>query len=74
MPIVKTPTPWPAVLRSRNIRLWSGIVLGFYLLDHFLNVALGLVSVDAMERAAPVLSAPCDLTPVFHPAITRVRR
>jgi adenylate cyclase len=58
MPIAKPLAAWPAVLRSRNIRLWSGMVLGFYLLDHFVNIALGLVSVDATERAAPVLSAP----------------
>jgi adenylate cyclase len=58
MPIANTLAAWPAVLRSRNIRLWSGIVLALYLLDHFLNLALGLVSVGAMEWAAPLLSAP----------------
>ncbi len=49
---------WPLALRSRGLRLWSGAVLGAYLLSHFANIALGLVSVRAMDRAAPWLSAP----------------
>jgi adenylate cyclase len=32
----------------RQIRLWAGLVLFTYLTTHFLNHALGLVSVDAM--------------------------
>jgi adenylate cyclase len=40
-----------AVLPWREIRLASGLVLGFFLLTHFGNHALGLVSVDAMEMA-----------------------
>ena len=32
----------------RQIRLWTGLVLFTYLTTHFLNHALGLVSVDAM--------------------------
>lgn len=46
---------WPDALRSRSLRIWSGGVLGLYLLDHFINVALGLVSVRAMEAAGPWL-------------------
>ncbi len=47
----------PAAWRSRNLRLWSGCVLGLYLVTHFLNIALGLVSVKAMDGATPWLSA-----------------
>jgi adenylate cyclase len=36
-------------IRWREIRLVSGLVLGFFLLTHFSNHALGLVSVGAME-------------------------
>jgi len=32
----------------RQIRLWTGLVLFTYLTTHFLNHALGLVSLDAM--------------------------
>ncbi|MBM6580563.1 adenylate/guanylate cyclase domain-containing protein [Microvirga sp. BT689] len=38
-----TPIPW------REIRLISGLVLAAFLLTHFSNHALGLVSVEAME-------------------------
>ena len=48
----------PAARRSHNLRLWSGCVLGLYLVTHFLNIALGLVSVRAMDGAAPWLAAP----------------
>jgi adenylate cyclase len=37
------PIPW------REIRLLSGLVLATFLLTHFSNHALGLVSIDAME-------------------------
>ena len=51
-----TPLPaWPDALRSRSLRIWSGTVLGIYLLGHFVNVALGLVSLRAMEAAGPWL-------------------
>ena len=36
-------------IRSREIRLVTGLVLGAFLLTHFSNHALGLVSVEAME-------------------------
>ena len=49
---------WPAALRSRSLRIWSGTVLGLYLVTHFTNLALGLVSVAAMDGAVPVLAAP----------------
>jgi adenylate cyclase len=32
----------------RQIRLWTGLVLFTYLTTHFLNHALGLVSLEAM--------------------------
>lgn len=46
---------WPKALRSRSLRLWSGSVLGLFILGHFTNLALGLISVRAMETASPVL-------------------
>ena len=33
----------------RGLRLWSGLILFIYVLTHFLNHALGLVSLDALE-------------------------
>ncbi len=49
------PLAWPRSLRSRGLRLWSGSVLGLFILGHFINVALGLISVRAMEIVRPVL-------------------
>ena len=46
---------WPDALRTRGLRLWSGAVLGLFLLGHLTNVAVGLVSVAAMDAVAPVL-------------------
>ncbi|WP_262029382.1 adenylate/guanylate cyclase domain-containing protein [Microvirga sp. Mcv34] len=47
------PTPDPLgseiTIRTREIRLVAGLVLGLFLLTHFSNHALGLVSVEAME-------------------------
>jgi adenylate cyclase len=42
-PIGRAAIPW------REVRLASGLVLGLFLLTHFSNHALGLVSVEAME-------------------------
>ncbi|QRM29606.1 adenylate/guanylate cyclase domain-containing protein [Microvirga sp. VF16] len=36
-------------IRTREIRLFTGLVLGAFLLTHFSNHALGLVSIEAME-------------------------
>jgi adenylate cyclase len=33
----------------RRLRLWTGLVLFAYLLTHYLNHALGLVSLEALE-------------------------
>ena len=38
-------------MRVREIRLASGLVLGAFLLTHFSNHAVGLISVGAMEQA-----------------------
>src|SRR5215218_4777209 len=43
------PPPFESPVRLREIRLVSGLVLGAFLLSHFSNHALGLVSVEAME-------------------------
>ena len=58
------PRPaWPKGLRSRGLRLWSGSVLGLFILGHFTNVALGLISVHAMDVARPVLGGIWDSPP-----------
>ena len=53
--MLKSLPAWPTALRTRSLRIWSGGVLGLYLLGHFINIALGLVSLHAMERAGPWL-------------------
>ncbi|KQS72402.1 adenylate cyclase [Rhizobium sp. Leaf371] len=42
-------------LRKR-LHIWTGVCLGLFLLTHFLNHALGLVSIDAMERGRDVFN------------------
>src|SRR3712207_6396663 len=44
-------TEFSGPIRLREVRLASGLVLGAFLLTHFGNHALGLVSVESMERA-----------------------
>ena len=56
--MVSRPVRWPEALSSRGLRLWSGSILGLYVLEHFVNLTLGLVSIGAMEAAVPVLAAP----------------
>lgn len=48
---------------SRDLRLASGLVLGLFLLVHFSNIALGLISTHAMEAADPWLMAPWRSVP-----------
>ncbi len=43
---------------TRELRLWSGLALGLFLLMHFGNLGLGLVSVAAMEAAEGWLMGP----------------
>ena len=43
-------------LGARQMRLLSGLVLGAFILCHFSNHALGLVSLEAMEAARPYLA------------------
>ena len=47
-----------AVADPRNRRLVSGLVVGAFLLTHFANIGLGLVSTAAMDAATPFLMAP----------------
>ncbi|MGO4706896.1 adenylate/guanylate cyclase domain-containing protein [Microvirga sp. 2MCAF38] len=52
MPMVR---PQPSTeaesgVRSREVRLVTGLILGLFLLTHFSNHALGLVSIEAMEE------------------------
>ena len=41
----------------RNARLWSGVVLFLFVTSHFLNHALGLISLEAMETGLVVFAA-----------------
>ena len=41
----------------RSLRLWSGVALFVYACGHLTNHAIGLVSLQAMERAMPAFSA-----------------
>ncbi|WP_209017501.1 adenylate/guanylate cyclase domain-containing protein [Roseibium aggregatum] len=43
--------PGTGNLRQR-LRLWSGLILFVYCLSHFLNHALGIISVNAMDEAS----------------------
>src|SRR5215212_5476227 len=44
-----SPAPFESPVRLREVRLASGLVLGAFLLTHFSNHALGLVSLETME-------------------------
>jgi adenylate cyclase len=43
------PAPFESPVRLREVRLVSGLVLGAFLVTHFGNHALGLISVESME-------------------------
>ncbi len=42
---------------ERRLRLASGLAIGCFVLGHFLNHALGVVSIEAMDRVRTVLAA-----------------
>jgi adenylate cyclase len=48
-PARSTPPPFESPVRLREVRLVSGLVLAAFLVMHFGNHALGLISVPAME-------------------------
>jgi adenylate cyclase len=50
VPAGSPPAPFENPVRLREVRLASGLVLGAFLLTHFGNHALGLISVEAMEE------------------------
>jgi adenylate cyclase len=50
-------------VNARSLRLWSGLVLGLFLLMHFSNIGLGLISTGVMDAAAPWLMAPWRTPP-----------
>jgi adenylate cyclase len=52
-------------LWERRLRLGTGLVLAVYVLQHFMNHALGIVSIDAMESWRRVVSPIIDLPPVM---------
>lgn len=49
----------------RNLRMLSGTVLFVFVTLHLLNMAFGLVSIDAVETARTYLTAPWSYGPVF---------
>ncbi|MEH6524081.1 2Fe-2S iron-sulfur cluster-binding protein [Sulfitobacter sp.] len=44
----------PIVLRS--IRIWSGLFLLAFVTSHLINLSLGLITIETMDRARPYLS------------------
>lgn len=49
----------------RNLRMLSGTVLFVFVTLHLLNMAFGLISIDAVEAARTYLTAPWSVGPVF---------
>lgn len=49
----------------RNLRMLSGTVLFVFVTLHLLNMAFGLISIDAVEAARTYLTAPWSIEPVF---------
>lgn len=49
----------------RNLRMLSGTVLFVFVTLHLLNMAFGLISIDAVETARTYLTAPWSFEPVF---------
>lgn len=49
----------------RNLRMLSGTVLFVFVTLHLLNMAFGLISIDAVETARTYLTAPWSIEPVF---------
>ena len=47
----------PSLPDATRLRLWTGLVLLLFTVTHLLNHALGLVSLDAMERGRFVFAA-----------------
>ena len=47
----------PSLPDATRLRLWTGLVLLLFTVTHLLNHALGLVSLDAMERGRIVFAA-----------------
>ena len=37
---------------ERRIRMWSGLIVAFYVIPHVINHALGLASLETMEFMA----------------------
>src|SRR5438874_3302882 len=42
---------------ERRLRLATGLIIACFVVGHFLNHSLGVVSIDAMDRVRAVLSA-----------------
>lgn len=48
---------------ARGLRLWSGVLLFAYLVTHFANIALGLISLEVMESGRNWFTAAWRSTP-----------
>lgn len=45
-----------SALMLRSLRIWSGLFLLAFVTSHLINLSLGLISIQAMDGARPVLS------------------
>ncbi len=51
-------TRWLSAYRMRQLRLLSGLIISLFVLMHFLNHALGLISLELMETARRLIHVP----------------
>ncbi|MET0970483.1 MAG: adenylate/guanylate cyclase domain-containing protein [Tardiphaga sp.] len=58
------PVPWWRGIGVRQLRLGCGLVLFCYLLSHFINHALGNISLDALETGVVIHAGFWQLFPV----------
>ncbi len=72
---VSRPRPGQGNWRQR-LRLWSGLILFLFCLSHFSNHALGIISVNAMEKASLwhywIWRGPIGETVLLFAALTHV--
>ncbi|MEM8551855.1 MAG: adenylate/guanylate cyclase domain-containing protein, partial [Pseudomonadota bacterium] len=54
---VKDPARPAAGTLTQRLRLWTGLILFAFVLSHYLNHALGLISLDVMEAVGAVRRA-----------------
>lgn len=54
--MTREKTTMPLAIVVRALRIWSGLFLLAFVTSHLTNLSLGLVSIEAMDRARPYLS------------------